>query len=260
MIKLKTAIIYFSGTGNTEYIARYIKEKLDDVQLLNMEMIQVDDFNCYDRLILGFPVYACSLPKNVKQVLKTFPKGNKDVYLYSTKGFYSGISLNIASQILKKKGYSINGQLSIIMPGSDGLAIMKKDSKTLKKMISKDFEHLNNVDEWIKKIKNKKKQRTFINPLNFMISYLVKGIYILFEKKMKVKLYADSSCTQCHLCEKNCPMSNIIVTETNIVFNNDCILCMRCLHQCPNEAIQIGKITKGKYRYKGPIGDFKANH
>ncbi|QVK19084.1 EFR1 family ferrodoxin [Mycoplasmatota bacterium] len=257
---MKIALIYFSGTGNTEYVARYIKQNLEDVHLFNIEKIKDHDFKSYDTLIFGYPVYACYPPKNVKEVLKSFPEGNQSVYIYSTKGFYNGISLNIVSKILKKKGYLVKGILSIKMPGSDGLAMMKKDSKTLKKMITKDFEHLSKIDKWIKIIKNNKKQYSLINPLNYLISYSVKGVYNLVEKKMKDKFYADSTCTHCHLCEKNCPMNNISVTDTKVVFNKNCILCLRCLHQCPNESIQIGKITKGKYRYKGPTGDFKANH
>jgi hypothetical protein len=35
------------------------------------------------------------------------------------------------------------------------------------------------------------------------------------------------------------------------------VLCLRCLHACPQEAIQIGKLTVDKFRWKGPKGDFK---
>jgi hypothetical protein len=32
---------------------------------------------------------------------------------------------------------------------------------------------------------------------------------------------------------------------------------MRCIHNCPEEAIQIGRATIDKYRWHGPKGDFK---
>jgi hypothetical protein len=32
---------------------------------------------------------------------------------------------------------------------------------------------------------------------------------------------------------------------------------MRCIHACPQEAIQIGKVTVDKFRWRGPNGDFK---
>ena len=41
------------------------------------------------------------------------------------------------------------------------------------------------------------------------------------------------------------------------MFENRCILCMRCYNFCPNKAIQMTKKTKDtrKYiRYKGPEG------
>ena len=32
---------------------------------------------------------------------------------------------------------------------------------------------------------------------------------------------------------------------------------MRCIHQCPQEAVQIGRGTVGKFRWRGSGGDFK---
>jgi hypothetical protein len=31
---------------------------------------------------------------------------------------------------------------------------------------------------------------------------------------------------------------------------------MRCIHRCPEQAIQIGKNTVGKFRWQGPKGQF----
>lgn len=39
------------------------------------------------------------------------------------------------------------------------------------------------------------------------------------------------------------------------VFGDRCILCMRCLHHCPAQAIQIASWTRNKYRYPGPGPD-----
>ena len=48
-----------------------------------------------------------------------------------------------------------------------------------------------------------------------------------------------------------------IINITKIVFDDHCVMCLRCIHQCPAEAIQIGKMTLGKFRWHGPLGDFK---
>ena len=41
-----------------------------------------------------------------------------------------------------------------------------------------------------------------------------------------------------------------------MTFNDTCFLCGRCINQCPQEAIQIGKKTIGKFRWKGPYKSF----
>ncbi len=257
---MKTAIFYFSGTGNTEYIARYIHEKLISSEIFNIEMVQEFDYSQYEEFIIGFPVYACDIPIIMKSFLKQFPNEKKKLYLFATKGIYSGNALQNAYKILKKKGYILFGKISLVMPGSDGLAMMKKDSKMLKKMINKDFHHIKKLDNWInEKVKTgQTKEIMWFNPLNYLVYYLMKGFYRIFENKIKHKYHVDDSCVHCHLCEKNCPVSNITVTNLSVEFGDHCLLCMRCIHQCPNEAIQIGKITRGKYRYKGPNNDFKV--
>ncbi|MFZ7132302.1 MAG: 4Fe-4S binding protein [Eubacteriales bacterium] len=47
--------------------------------------------------------------------------------------------------------------------------------------------------------------------------------------------------------------------ESQVTFADKCQLCMRCIHQCPFEAIQIGNKTKGEFRWKDPNGIFTAD-
>ena len=41
-----------------------------------------------------------------------------------------------------------------------------------------------------------------------------------------------------------------------VTFSDRCILCLRCVTQCPTEAIQIGKGSEGTVRWRGPLGTF----
>lgn len=91
---------------------------------------------------------------------------------------------------------------------------------------------------------------------NIIATKILKAGLNLGEGWLKKKFRADESCIKCKKCEKICPMENIKVDDTGVNFSDKCVVCMRCLHQCPKESIQIGKSTVGKFRWKGPLGDY----
>ena len=60
------------------------------------------------------------------------------------------------------------------------------------------------------------------------------------------------TCIGCGLCEKNCVMSNITMQDGRPVWNGNCTHCMACICGCPEAAIEYGKKSVGKPRYKCP--------
>ncbi len=57
----KTAIIYWSGTGNTEAMANAIMEGANDAVLFNVSEITADDAASYDNLVLGCPAMGAEV-------------------------------------------------------------------------------------------------------------------------------------------------------------------------------------------------------
>ncbi|MFW9923180.1 MAG: 4Fe-4S dicluster domain-containing protein, partial [Candidatus Thorarchaeota archaeon] len=84
------------------------------------------------------------------------------------------------------------------------------------------------------------------------------GLYAGIGKYMSKKLFANISCTQCQVCIKECPNQNISLVDNQIIFDNRCIFCLRCINNCPEESIQIGKLSYGKARWHGPKNNYKA--
>ena len=272
---MKLLILYFSGTGNTDYIARYIEKKLQynspgiDVLLLSIENCSPEELKEYDIICFGFPVFELNSPKIVRNFLANLsPIQNKGIFIFCTMGLWEGNAIRKIYSPFKKNGYSFLGSMSIIMPGTDGLAMMDKKSKYVKKAMNKNYEILPKVDKFttriieiVKKLSSGEKLDDLsINP-PFKIASTIIGppfhlLYIIMVNIMKKKFYASKDCTFCELCIKNCPVENISIIDKEIVFGDQCVMCLRCIHQCPAEAIQIGKMTLGKFRWHGPVGDF----
>ena len=63
---------------------------------------------------------------------------------------------------------------------------------------------------------------------------------------------SEKCCTACGICEKVCPVSNITIANGKPAWHNRCQQCLACLQWCPAEAIQYGKSTEGRTRYRHP--------
>ena len=93
--------------------------------------------------------------------------------------------------------------------------------------------------------------RAYGNKDTDILIKLIKYIfYSLFVKDKK--FYAKDDCIGCGLCERLCPMDNIEIKNGKPVWKGGCTHCMACICSCPESAIEYGKISAGKPRYKCP--------
>jgi flavodoxin/NAD-dependent dihydropyrimidine dehydrogenase PreA subunit len=260
---MRILIIYFSGTGNTHYIAERIKKSLsgETVKSYPIEHFNGKETNNFDILIFGFPVYGCKMPEFLKQFTEKFAlTKSKKVILFSTYGYTPCNAMKYAANYFSEKGFNVIYSKGIKMPGSDGLLLIKKDSKRAKQLISKDFEKDKKIDQFLQEIKSAiyKKDSEPVIQQNLLFNLVMPLMAIVEPLIMKfaTKLYANENCTHCGICEAVCPVNNIIVTKEQVLFGKECVLCLRCITQCPAEAIQIGNFTKGTVRWKGPNGTF----
>lgn len=270
---MNVLLLYFSGTGNTDFVARKIHDELikknHTVCRSPVESFPPENSCKYDVLILGYPVYACSMPEFMQSyVSRIKAPSTKAVIVFSTMGFYGGNSLRNSGIRLINSGLIPLLFEEIKMPGSDGMVFMSKNSKYAVKALSTNYNEsghiikaVNNIISCIEAIGNNRDICTEpklprVKLSGIVIEALLAKVYSFVDKKLKCKFRADSRCVGCHRCENICPSHNIIVKDKKVVFLDKCYLCMRCINQCPAEAIQIGTKTNGKFRWKGPLGDY----
>lgn len=94
----KTAIIYWSGTGNTEAMANVIfegaKEVNADTKLFSVDQITADEAKSYDNLILGCPAMGAEeLEEGEFEPFFAELEGNlsgKNVALFGSYGWGDG--------------------------------------------------------------------------------------------------------------------------------------------------------------------------
>ncbi len=264
---MKILILYFSGTGNTQFIASKVNDELEklefEVELVSVEKFMPENTNKFDVIIIGYPIYACDMPLFLQDYMNnlTLPS-TKKVIMFSTMGFYEGNASRKIFRRFREIGLEPIHFERIKMPGSDGLVFLKKDSKIIKKLLAINYNKSEKINRAVDNIVNKVQTLTAEKIPTIKYGGLVLGglmdvTFKLIEGKFKKKFWVDDKCIKCHLCETICPAKNITVTEDKVNFSDKCYLCMRCINQCPTEAIQIGSKTKDKFRWKGPSGNYK---
>lgn len=258
---MDNTIYYFSGTGNSLFIAECIQDQLDNTELINItDMIGRDTIMVQSPMIgFVFPLYFYGLPRIIERMIEKMDMtGVTYCYIVITAMYPDGIGLAQIEDLLAKKGVAMHAGFYIQMPGN---YIVKHpvDSHERKQVIIRNAKK--KTDRLINIIKEKKivkdKESRFFNwVLRSKKSYT--GWYDEVYGLDRYFYYTDA-CSGCGICEKRCPVANITLPDYRPLWNNACEQCLRCLHQCPRSAIEYKRNnrenTVGKKRYQGIMGN-----
>ena len=243
---MKSAVIYyFSGTGNTEIVARMIKEAFlqndYSIDLVRIEDIlknnQKVDPSKYDLIGIGSQIIGYSTPEIVLNFIHTLPSlTGKKVFIFRTAGGVAPINYNAskpAIRALNRKGYDVFHERIFSLSSNwiqrfDNIIVQQLYSATQKKaqIMCQDI------------IQGKQRILKTGLLLRTIIGILSMSDPIFF--RLVGKDYTVSSeCTLCGHCIKNCPVNNIYKRNDQIKFKLSCNGCMRCVYACPKKAIHF---------------------
>lgn len=246
-------ILYFSGTGNSEYAAKRLGQKLQEDVFNLFEKIRdhdVSELHSDRPWVILAPTYAWRLPRVLQEWLKHTPlSGSRNIYFVLT----CGGSIGNAGAYLKKlsisKGLCYMGCAQIIMP-ENYIAMFSTPSEEDARKTIRQAERI--IDSLVPPIRS---ALTLPSPSITLKDRLNSGIvndlfYPLFVHAKK--FYATDACVSCGHCAAVCPLKNIRFTEGKPAWGNHCTHCMACICRCPKEAIEYGAHSKGLNRYTFP--------
>lgn len=246
-------IFYFSGTGNSRFIAKRIQEKTgDEMYSLNEAIKQKKIFSgkTPETAVFVVPAYAWRIPEIVETWIRKskFDIGMK-AYFVMTCGDGIGNAAKYARKLCEDKVFTYMGCAGILMP-ENYLAMFRVPSEEEAKNIIADAEP---------KIRQVEEQILAGDPLTeepvSMLGAVCSGpvnllFYPLFVHANKFNV--DNCCTGCGKCVKVCPRNNIQLVNGRPQWGDKCTHCMACITQCPAKSIEYGKKSLGKPRYRCP--------
>lgn len=262
-------IFYFSGTGNSKWVAEnlagLLHEKTADISVLNFES---DDNKRYMKEIaqgikndeyIGFvfPVYAWGAPEIVIDFVKKLgkPEGNANnlgdtsdnseektfTFAVATCGEEAGYTLKNFSKV-----FPLKSAYSVVMPNNYVVGSDMEDEGTVLSVLRNAKEEVKRMAEELSA--KKEVYRVHEGSGAGLKSRLVNLGFNKFARSTK-SFYTTDACTGCGLCAKNCPAHTIAMENNRPVWGEHCYQCLKCINRCPAAAIQYGKATESRGRY-----------
>ena len=243
-------ILYFSGTGNSNYVAKRIADAPGDALVNLNDRIKASDTSSVEtgeRVIIVTPTYAWRIPRVVRDwLLKTELHGAKNVWFVMTCGSEIGNANKYNRDLCAEKAISCMGTAQIVMP-ENYIAMFSAPQADEARQIVAQAEP--SIDRAIAAIQaNQPFAPTRNNLYDRFMSGPVNPIFYRFFVKANAFTVSDA-CISCGQCAKRCPMNNVTLKDGKPVWGKACTHCMACICYCPVSAIEYGKKSVGQPRY-----------
>lgn len=246
-------MLYFSGTGNSRYIANLFSQKTGaECYSIEEKMDFRKAIEAHETLAFCYPIYGSYVPRIMREFVATYTDKLKDkkVIIFCTQLMFSGDGARVFTDLLPEGYGEVIYAEHFNMPNNIcnvNLFRVRNGEETKRyiKIAQKKMEHV--VQDLNK---GKIKKRGF-NKVSHYLGKSQSAFWPEVEERSKASVKVDEDCIQCNKCVKLCPMKNLKLEDNAIQQKNNCILCYRCVNACPKKAITVLVHKKPKKQYKG---------
>lgn len=246
-------ILYFSGTGNSAYVAEQIANKLQDEVINIFDKIRNHDKTSIysdQPWVVVVPTYAWRIPRIVEEwLMDTSLQNSDEIYFVMTCGENIGNAQTYIHRLCSSKQMVCKGVFSVRMPEN---YIVLYSCPTTTEAINIINDAQVSIAEIVNTIKHKLSYtQDAITMKDKVCSGILNDMFYPLYVHAK-KFYTSDNCNGCGKCVNVCPLSNISLVHYKPLWGKCCTHCMACICGCPSEAIEYGKHTLGLLRYKFP--------
>ena len=249
---MHTRLYYYSGTGNSLWVARQLAARLDgEVELVPLLAdCRLPDTPC-DRNGLVFPVHMWGVPRRVVEFVSQFA-GQPDGYQFAVAVNAGQVAASLLQlqKLLQARGFSLQAGFGMLSPSN---YIIWNGAEPVAKQQERFAQAEQKLDRIAAIVRDRASAPIEQGPWwqNPFLSFAYK---FAFPKvaAMDKDFWTEETCTSCGLCARVCPADNIRLESGRPVWQHRCEQCLACIQWCPQQAVQYGKKTAGKQRYHHP--------
>ncbi|MEQ2455386.1 EFR1 family ferrodoxin [Flavonifractor hominis] len=234
-------IFYFSGTGNSAWVARQMARLTGDAAYDIVNLEELPNMDNAKQIGFVFPVYAWGAPEFIVDFAKKLPKSQVFTFGICTCGGDAGLTMKQFSKL-----YPLSSSYSLLMPNN---YIIGSDTDTEAEILQTITSARAELERMAQEIRRQERvYRVHEGALAGVKSYLANFGFNKFARSTK-PFFSGNSCNGCGQCVRNCPASAISLRDRKPVWASQCFQCLRCINECPQQAIQYGTSTAGRRRY-----------
>lgn len=248
-------IYWFSGTGNSKYVAEQLSVGLGDKMQSIVDAVNhgnSGDFGDESSVGFVFPIYSWGVPPIVIDFIDKIDSRilqNKYIYAVVTCGDEVAKAPEMIRKSVRKKGVEVAAIYSVIMPNNyvllPGFSV---DSEEVEQC--KLNEAPARIATIVESIESRKIETDVVRGSMAWLKSTV--VYPLFKRwgVFPEKWKSTEQCISCGKCVKACPVGNITLECGRPHWGKNCTSCVACYHVCPTNAVQYGRATRGKGQYR----------
>ena len=257
--------LYFSATGNTEYIARIFSREMGGVCLsIEAEHNFTAEIKAHDTIAFFYPIFGSRVPRNMREFVARHMSdlNGKKIIIFVTQMLFSGDGARVFTDMFWDGAIDVIYAEHIKMPNNVcNIPIFRKRSsksiiRSAKKAEAKMQRVCNDIKNGIVKKRGFSRFSQFLGSLQGKAwqgdsKDVVPGKFsIEHMAKTGVKIHKD--CTVCNVCVKICPVKNLANEKGKIIQKGNCVVCYRCVNHCSQRAITVMMLRiRPRWQYKG---------
>ncbi len=273
-LQRRIGIVYFSGTGNTEFGLKILRDKLIETgigcDLFSLgHNSEIPDLRAYDLVGFGAPVYHGYPAQKMIEFIEELKRENTPTKAFTVlsccfKPFDIGVwgAKEHFIDMLEERGIEVISQLrffgeashpfirklfmdsaaGIFMSGMFGKGCPdRKEEKRIVKFASYLSEYMDN---------HMKRRLPDSNIRRWLSTKFIRPFVEARNETILIKSVDKERCSQCGLCVDMCPAGAISMSEYPVFDRDLCIECQKCINLCLKNAT-VYKVTDNPGRYRG---------
>lgn len=241
-------IFYFTGTGNSLYVAKELDENIISIpQIIKKEKLEFSA----DSIGTVCPVYGHEMPRMVKEFIRKASFETDYLFMVLTYGAHHGGAAEIADSFFQEVGKKADYITTIEMvdnflPMFDMNEQMAKD-----KQVEKHLEEIRSAIQTKRRgiQKTSLAEKTAHKMYMKMVGNAPETVWAAFQ--------VTSECVGCGICTRVCPAGCIHLENQYAIHSGEgCQACYACVHACPKMAVQFVLLNPEK----NPMARYRNEH
>ncbi|MCL2405376.1 MAG: EFR1 family ferrodoxin [Defluviitaleaceae bacterium] len=265
--------LYFSATGNSEFVARVFSKQMGAVCLSiedNANFMQT--INAHDTIAFCYPIYGSRVPRNMREFVAKHrcAINGKKIIIFATQGAFSGDGARVFTDMFERGAMKVIYAEHIKMPNNicntpilrNTPILGEPSDETVRQQFKKAEAKIIRICKDIKNGIVKKRGFAIFAKLIGNIQGLawqgssknIAPAKLSAEGMVKKSVRIHKNCTACNLCVNICPVKNFRNENGTIIPQGNCIICYRCVNRCPQKAVTaMGIHLRPRWQYKGAL-------